>query len=622
MSNDNTHTHTTISNLTIEDHKAVLHSPMDQLIIKQEEQIEKFISSIDDSLATMENNPDNKKTTYYYGWTLRAKYAADFDVQQFLDCVILPNTESSVWFMETIDNDPTTRHYHGIGRLPGSAKVRQDNLTSCEDKVENYFKIKELLNNHQVVHNNKLVSHQVACKISFCYNTPGWAAYIQKGGGEPNFYINNGASLKWWNQYRRVEASANDLLEASKETKKACAKDKVIYETVIASLTKDNYFIDYDSKMAYKPTNIKGVYEQVIHEGEHITAINLLELIFAQRNIVATAERYKMATAVVMGLKPYTYDDVAGRPASAIKGHSEKLIPFCIRLNHDCIRYKDFAIQIPDQTLITDKQELDKLQTPHYEPDVTIATIEETARAFIDNDEPLINILKNNNQLSIETLSVIYEAFGKRLSSNHRAILNIGISNAGKTTISKYPMSIQPREKLAVLSKPPKSEHGLAPYADKSKFFVDEADKLISQCPNEFKNLADGYPIDVSLKGKNEATIIKNTDVMWCNANVSKYCDFLYEAAILNRVYLLLYNTPYEGSHLKSNEINNQIDKGKYKAIVCLYMASKLFYAKDKDKWRDINFLDQSQKAKIDMLREEFEVVKKKNGVEALFATD
>ena len=123
--------------------------------------------------------------------------------------------------------------------------------------------------------------------------------------------------------------------------------------------------------------------------------------------------------------------------------------------------------------------------------------------------------------------------------------------------------------------------------------------------------MADGFPIDVSLKNKNEATTINNSDVMWCNANVTKFCEFLYDSAILNRVHILLFNTPYEGSHTKAKQIDQQIKNGKYKAIVCLWVANTLFQDSNKDKWDDIDFIGQTQKDKIDELKKQYDIIKK-----------
>lgn len=171
---------------------------------------------------------------------------------------------------------------------------------------------------------------------------------------------------------------------------------------VLEALDEENLYFDKESLMTYQLTPTKGVYKKYTVEGEHRHASDTLFALFLMHELSSRENREKIVNALIKALTLPISDD---------SEHVHKSL-YCrtIKLQHDCIRFKDFAIDIPRLEIITDERDLDKLCTSHYDPSITLANrLASAIHLSLDEQEPMLAILKNNNEYNKETLYTLIE---------------------------------------------------------------------------------------------------------------------------------------------------------------------------------------------------------------------
>lgn len=533
------------------------------------------INKVIEEVSTKEKG-DTK--TRYYAFTIAPGPAALKSDESLVQECMIEGVTGAVYFLECFKNIKG-QHVHGLARTE-----------TCHFKKA--IKDLEASLNRQYP--------EISFKLRECWNVKIWAQYIQKDGGV-QFSYPHGRKFKWWAPFRENVPSFNDTRIAQEKIKTEVANDEIIY-TKIASWFEDNgIYIELDSMMCYTKHPKDNIFVEFTTQksarvSEHVTAHRLISKLLGNLRLVGIREKDSYATEMIKNLDPITLPD---QTKDVITNSLDK---FCIRLQHSCIMFDDFAIEAPFPDLITGN-ELQQVKTSKIQRGISLTNRQLEAKEYNTKENPIYEILDHNGELAIETLSQIYRSLGHRNGSK-QAILLVGVSNGRKSTLLEYIKSLYPRKAIASFSGAKEGNLEMAPHVNATIFVLDECDKFLAGGAIT-KLIIEGSDMDVSMKSSNDAKQTKNESTPWLSTNVKKDADkWLNEPEMTNRLFFIVFRKPFTKNGKDKKEVIQFFKDEQGKIMNWLFEADRIFQLKDETVWENVKmYSDTQEEKKIELLK-------------------
>jgi len=467
------------------------------------------------------------------------------DIEKVHDILMSHSSVKTYIFVyETINNDPNSVHIHGLIQHP-------KNTGPTESVTKSLYK-------------SMCSGPKSSVKVDPSHNHIAWMVYLAKQSNIFHFPVNSlGKPDRWvksiiesfnsfidglhshnWEEFDDEEPKYDEI--NTKSDLKLDKKFKLLVRQIelFGRFMKENNFFITDFYLLYEHLG-NNVYTERTRDFKSMLSVYMIN----NQIVISDEQLTEFLGHISKMISEQTKCTIQNEALS----YSTCIEPYIIDIDYNLIRFEDFAIITGEKgRMITEG--IDKLPTVHYEPSITWKNHVEKIQEFYKSDRPWVQVFRDNNLFNVETLTVLSKGQGRRVAGKHLIPVASGPSNTSKSNaVVDIKANLFPEQ--YVIDYTGEINKFSAQTLDGGLLIVShEGASLIGSQSQTAKTFFEGRTIDTEQKhGSRKKLKIEQVMVIATNAdNCEKY---IYNDAIGNRCYFILFEKVYESTSPESNKI-------------------------------------------------------------------